>query len=62
MLLKKIPIHIAKGKEDMPIKKEIKEAIWSCDLTKAPGFDGYNMEFIKECWPIIGDEICPLHY
>ncbi|XP_016168899.1 uncharacterized protein LOC107611497 [Arachis ipaensis] len=35
--------------EMMPTTAEIKEAVWDCESTKAPGSDGYNMNFIKKC-------------
>ncbi|XP_072058042.1 uncharacterized protein [Arachis hypogaea] len=40
--------------ELMPSVKEIKEAVWNCESTKAPGSDGYNMNFIKKCWEEVG--------
>ena len=30
--------------------------MWDCELTRAPGSDGYNMNFIKKCWEYIGGE------
>ena len=35
---------------------EVKEAILSCDSSKVPGYDGYNLNNIKHVWPIIGEE------
>ncbi|XP_016185748.1 uncharacterized protein LOC107627429 [Arachis ipaensis] len=35
--------------EVLPSAEEIKEAVWDCDSSKAPGSDGYNMNFIKKC-------------
>jgi len=35
---------------------EIKEAFLSCDPTRAPGHDGFNLKCIKHVWPVIGDE------
>ncbi|XP_016164591.1 uncharacterized protein LOC107607123 [Arachis ipaensis] len=35
--------------------EEIREAVWDCESSKAPGSDGYNMNFIKKCW----DDIAP---
>ncbi|XP_057719289.1 uncharacterized protein LOC130933683 [Arachis stenosperma] len=32
--------------ERMPIMEEIREAVWDCESSKAPGNDGYNMNFI----------------
>lgn len=34
--------------EAIPTGEEIKEAVWSCDGSKALGYDGYNMNFHKE--------------
>ncbi|XP_020966532.1 uncharacterized protein LOC110266358 [Arachis ipaensis] len=42
--------------ELMPSFEEIKDAIWDCESTKAPGSDGYNMNFIKKCWEEVGRE------
>ncbi|XP_015934911.1 uncharacterized protein LOC107460996 [Arachis duranensis] len=36
--------------EVMPSVKEVKNAVWDCESSKAPGKDGYNMNFIKKCW------------
>ncbi|XP_072094113.1 uncharacterized protein [Arachis hypogaea] len=41
--------------EMQPTTEEVREAIWDCESSKAPGSDGYNMNFIKKCW----DEISP---
>ncbi|GKV25193.1 hypothetical protein SLEP1_g34663 [Rubroshorea leprosula] len=38
-------------------EKEIKEAIWECGSSKAPGPDGFNFSFIKEMWEDIKVEI-----
>ncbi|XP_016164869.1 uncharacterized protein LOC107607420 [Arachis ipaensis] len=42
--------------ERLPTMEEIKEAVWDCESSKAPGSDGYNMNFIKKCWNEIGVE------
>lgn len=34
-------------------EEEIKDAIWSCDCSKSPGPDGFNMNFFKEFWGIL---------
>lgn len=36
---------------------EIKEAITDSSAHKAPGPDGFNTQFFKICWPIIGNDI-----
>ena len=33
--------------EIFPSKEEVKEAVWSCDPSKALGSDSFNMNFIK---------------
>jgi len=37
-------------------KEEIREALMSCNPTKAPGYDGFNIKCIKHVWSVIGDE------
>lgn len=37
--------------------EEIKETVWNCDGSKVSGYDGYNMNFIKKMWSIIGEEV-----
>jgi len=37
---------------------EIKAALLSCDPTKAPSYDGFNLKCIKHAWPVIGDDFC----
>jgi hypothetical protein len=37
--------------------KEIEETIKQLPNEKSPGLDGFNNEFIKACWPIIGSDI-----
>lgn len=43
--------------ELIPSGEELKEAVWSCDLNKSPGYNGFNIKFVKEMWPIIGEEV-----
>ncbi|KAL2938794.1 hypothetical protein RDABS01_022243 [Bienertia sinuspersici] len=38
--------------------KEIKEAMFSITLNKAPCLDGYNSHFFKATWNIVGGDIC----
>jgi hypothetical protein len=38
-------------------EEEIKETIWSCDGNKSPGPDGFNLNFLKVCWPIVKKDI-----
>ncbi|XP_025678637.1 uncharacterized protein [Arachis hypogaea] len=42
--------------EVLPSVEEIKDAVWDCESSRAPGSDGYNMNFIKKCWDEIGVE------
>jgi len=37
-------------------RQEIDLAISSCDPSKAPGYDGFNLKCIKKMWPIIGED------
>ncbi|XP_057719704.1 uncharacterized protein LOC130934132 [Arachis stenosperma] len=46
----------AENLEALPSAKEVKEAVWDCESSKASGSDGYNMHFIKKCWDEIGTE------
>lgn len=36
---------------------EIKHAIWSCEGSKAPGPNGFNMNFVKKNWEILKSDI-----
>ncbi|GKU93948.1 hypothetical protein SLEP1_g7497 [Rubroshorea leprosula] len=38
-------------------EKEIKEAIWDCCSSKAPGPDGFNFGFVKKMWEDIKVEV-----
>lgn len=44
------------GLEIMPSREEIKRAVWSCESTKAPGYDGFNLGFVKRLWQTVGDD------
>ncbi|XP_057740498.1 uncharacterized protein LOC130957668 [Arachis stenosperma] len=55
-LVKQIHEEEATALEVMPTLEEIKDAVWNCESTKAPGSDGYNMNFIKKCSEEIGRE------
>ena len=39
-------------------REEIVEAIASCDPSKAPGYDGFNLKCIKKMWPVIEEDFC----
>ncbi|XP_016207070.1 uncharacterized protein LOC107647514 [Arachis ipaensis] len=55
-LVEQISSNEAVALEVLPSEEEIKEAVWDCGSSKAPGSDGYNMNFIKKCWDDIGPE------
>ncbi|KAL9681272.1 hypothetical protein QQ045_013054 [Rhodiola kirilowii] len=38
-------------------EEEIQQALMECDGNKAPGLDGFNMNFYKKYWHIVGDEV-----
>ncbi|XP_068503978.1 uncharacterized protein [Phaseolus vulgaris] len=38
-------------------EEEIRDAVWLCDGTKSAGPDGFNMNFIKESWEALKDEV-----
>ncbi|XP_016199495.1 uncharacterized protein LOC107640492 [Arachis ipaensis] len=55
-LVEIIPEDEAASLEVLPSADEIKDAVWDCESSRAPGCDGYNMNFIKKCWDVIGVE------
>ncbi|XP_057730504.1 uncharacterized protein LOC130945825 [Arachis stenosperma] len=55
-LVRQITEEEATEMELMPSADEIKAAVWDCESAKAPGSDGYNMNFIKKCWEEVGRE------
>lgn len=59
-LVKKLSQQEANSLKGMPSDEEIKAAIWSCDLTKSPGYDGFNLNFIRKMWSVIGNEFMSL--
>ncbi|MED6182825.1 hypothetical protein PIB30_032391 [Stylosanthes scabra] len=59
-MMPKIAEYEAVGLEEIPNDREIKEAVWSCNSTKASGPEGYNMAFIKKVWDTIGREFTTL--
>ncbi|GKV49607.1 hypothetical protein SLEP1_g56348 [Rubroshorea leprosula] len=43
---------------EAPFKEEeVKQAVWSCESSKAPRPDGFNFKFIKEMWEVIKGDI-----
>ncbi|XP_016192809.1 uncharacterized protein LOC107633722 [Arachis ipaensis] len=55
-LVERINDEDAMALEMLPTPEEVREAVWDCESSKAPGSDGYNMNFIKKCWGDIGSE------
>ena len=56
--LNKITEQMCHEMEAPVTKQEIKEAMLSCDLTKAPRYDGFNLRCIRHVWGLIGEEFC----
>ncbi|XP_016178775.1 uncharacterized protein LOC107621256 [Arachis ipaensis] len=48
-LVAKIAEEESVSLEAMPSAEEIRQAVWDCESSKAPGCDGFNMNFIKRC-------------
>ena len=55
-LVQKIQYQDAVKLETIPTVEEVKEAVYSCDPAKAPGPDGYNLNFIRRMWDVIGSD------
>ena len=55
-MVNKISVEEANSQELLPSSDEIKQAVWGCESTRAPGLDGFNFNFIRKCWHLIGDE------
>ena len=55
-LVKKIKELDAVNLELIPSEEEVKVAVWSCDPSKAPGSDGYNLNFIRKMWQVVGSD------
>lgn len=43
--------------DEIPSALEIKQAVWSCNLDRAPGYDVFNIRFIKEMCPSLRTDI-----
>nr|GFC58193.1 LINE-1 reverse transcriptase isogeny [Tanacetum cinerariifolium] len=39
-------------------RDEIKRAVWNCRDNKSPGPDGFNFEFFKKYWDVVGSDFC----
>nr|GEU68998.1 putative RNA-directed DNA polymerase, eukaryota, reverse transcriptase zinc-binding domain protein [Tanacetum cinerariifolium] len=37
---------------------EIKRAVWNCGDYKSPSPDGFNFEFFKKYWDVVGSDFC----
>lgn len=37
--------------------KEVKQALWAIDGEKSPGPDGYESQFFKHTWEIVGVDV-----
>ena len=55
--LNKLTPEMAAKLEEPVTVEEIKDALSSCDSSKAPGYDGFNIKCIKHVWPVIGNEV-----
>ncbi|KAK5837395.1 hypothetical protein PVK06_013205 [Gossypium arboreum] len=42
------------------LMEEINEAVWSCDESKAPGLDGFNLCFYRKCLEIVKHDLLGL--
>jgi hypothetical protein len=38
-------------------EEEIRDTVWSCDSNKSSGPDGFNINFLKACWPIVKKDV-----
>ncbi|KAJ9544963.1 hypothetical protein OSB04_024670 [Centaurea solstitialis] len=42
---------------EMPFsEQEVKSAVWKCGFNKAPGPDGYTLEFVRKFWDVVGKD------
>ena len=57
-MVSRTPSEEAVWLEKVPSREEIKSTVWGCDLTKAPGVNGFNLNFIRKLWDVIGNELC----
>ena len=52
--MNKITVEDAQCLEMLPTVDEIRQVVWSCDPSKAPGVDGFNLNFVRNCWDTLG--------
>ncbi|KAI5407147.1 hypothetical protein KIW84_053410 [Lathyrus oleraceus] len=43
--------------EEMFSTKEIKGVVFDCEGNKSPGPNGFNMEFLRRCWEVVGYDV-----
>ena len=43
-------VEEANSLEEFLSMKEINSTVWSCEPSKAPGVDGFNLNFIRRSW------------
>ncbi|XP_020968575.1 uncharacterized protein LOC107621492 isoform X2 [Arachis ipaensis] len=55
-LVKRISSEDSIFLERKPKREEIKGAVWECELSRAPGPDGFNFKSIRNLWDIIGED------
>ncbi|KAJ9564278.1 hypothetical protein OSB04_000244 [Centaurea solstitialis] len=37
-------------------EQEVKKAVWNCGSNKAPGPDGFTLEFVRKFWDVVGKD------
>ncbi|VFQ62046.1 unnamed protein product [Cuscuta campestris] len=61
-ILKYIPLSISVEDNNfltaLPDNEEVKDAVWALNPNSAPGPDGFNGDFFRKTWHIIGNELC----
>jgi len=55
--LEQLSVQHSQQLEDEVSHNEVKDAVWDCDPSKAPGYDWYNFKFVRMMWDIIGSDI-----
>lgn len=55
---KKLTVEDRKALEAEFTELEIKNVVWLCGGSKAPGPDGFNFNFIKKNWEVMKTEVC----